>query len=101
MTTTTKASTPIDLGISYARTDLSTPVAMLNPESTLRDRIFYCASMADSLRGLSDVLQETDDEDVCKIAELFGALIDPLASVLNELRGDVYSQDKTHCKVQP
>ena len=100
MTTTTKASAPVDLGISYARTELSTPVAMLNPESTLLDRIIYCASLADGLRKLSDVLQEAGDDDTCRIAELFGAMVDPLDSVLDALRSDVYGQGKTRGEVQ-
>ena len=99
MTTTTKASTLVDLGSSYTRTELSAPVAMLNPESTLRDRILYCASIADSLRKLSDVLQEWGGDDT-RIAELFGAMVDPLVSVLDVLRSDVYGQGKTRDEVQ-
>ena len=69
-------------------TSSATPVAILNTESTLHDRIAYCWGLANQLHILSDILAEHENPEVQQVVALFGCQLMPLQVMLETLGSD-------------
>ena len=65
-----------------------TPVAILNTESTLHDRIAYCSGLANQLHTLSDFLAQHENPDMRQVADLLDSLLQPLQAMLHKLGTD-------------
>lgn len=64
------------------------PVAVLNPASTLHDRIAYCWGLAAQLHDLSQFLNESDTPEVRRVSSTFFCQLVPLVAVLERLGSD-------------
>ena len=69
-------------------TSSTTPVAILNPESTLHERVAYCWGLANQLHVLSDFLVQHESREIQQVAALFGSQLKPLVTILNKLGSD-------------
>ena len=78
----------LDAYLSANWTSSEIPVAILNIESTLHDRIAYCWGVTNQLHVLSDFLCEHDNTDIRQLAALFGCQLQPLKVVLQQLGND-------------
>ncbi|MCB8747646.1 hypothetical protein LHU53_12095 [Rhodoferax sp. U2-2l] len=68
------------------RGESAPPVAILNPETTLHDRIAYCWGLGAQIEELSMLLLDTPaDSAQSRIGTLLKHNIDPLMAVLHEL----------------
>ena len=65
-----------------------TPVAILNTESTLHQRIAYCWGLAHQLVIMSDFLIEHQNPEFRQIGELFDSQLQPLVTLLDKLGAD-------------
>lgn len=61
----------------------STPVAVLNAESTLHDRIAYCYGLSEIIAHLADFCRFDDNADVQRVGVLLHHQIKPLVEVLH------------------
>ena len=79
---------------NWASSDV--PVAILNTESTLHDRIAYCWGLANQLYVLSDLLAEHENREIQQVAALFGSQLKPLEVMLEKLGYDIPSSERAH-----
>ena len=68
------------------------PVAILNEDSTLHERVAYCWGLASSLDDLSMLLNESSVPDVARISGLFYYRLQPLVAMLERLGSDTRRQ---------
>jgi hypothetical protein len=66
----------------------ATPVAILNTQSTLHERIAYCWGLANQLHVLSDFLAQHENPEIQQAATLFGSQLQPLVTMLKKLGSD-------------
>ena len=71
------------------------PVAILNTESTLHDRIAYCWGLANHLHVLSDFLCNHDNAEIRQVAALFGCQLMPLEVMLHKMGDDTKPGNRT------
>ena len=64
------------------------PVAILNTESTLHDRISFCWNLANQLHVLSSLLAEHENREIKETAAMFGGQLIPLEAMLRKLGDD-------------
>ena len=64
------------------------PVAILNPASTLHERIAYCWAVANDLQALSELLSLSREPDLSRMACLFLNQVKPLVEMLECLGTD-------------
>ena len=64
------------------------PVAILNTESTLHDRISFCWNLANQLHVLSDLLGQHENREIQEVAALFGCHLIPLEAMLEKVGDD-------------
>ena len=88
MTDTPPAPVRLDAFQSDNWTSSAIPVAILNPESTLHQRIAYCWGLANQLHALSDVLAQHESPEIQQVAALFGSQLQPLVTMLKKLGSD-------------
>ena len=69
-------------------TSSEVPVAILNTNSTLHDRIAFCWGLANQLHVLSDFLTQHEDPEIRQIAALFGCQLIPLEAMLKKVGDD-------------
>ena len=69
-------------------TSRAVPVAILNTESTLHDRIAYCWGLAKNLHVLSFNLNQHSNSEVREVAFLFGCQLQPLEVMLEKMGSD-------------
>ena len=74
-------------------TSSDVPVAILNTNSTLHDRIAYSWALANQLHVLSDLLVEHDNQEVRNVAALFCSQLMPLEAMLKTLGFDTRLSD--------
>ncbi len=67
------------------------PVAVLNMESTLHDRIAYAWGLANQLQVLSGFLGQHENPEIQQVAALFGCQLTPLEVLLHKLGEDTKS----------
>jgi hypothetical protein len=72
-----------------------TPVAILNTESTLHQRISYCWSLAHQLHLMSDFLSGHMSLESRQIAEFLDTHLHPLVTLLEKLGADTKESDDT------
>ena len=72
-----------------------TPVAILNDESTLHERIAYCWGLANQLHVLSDFLCDHDNREIKQVAALFSSQLQPLETLLQKLGDDTKPGNQT------
>lgn len=83
-------STPVRLDAFQGDnwTSSTNPVAILNTESTLHERIAYCWGLANQLHVLSDFLIQHENPEIQQAAALFGCQLQPLENMLKQLGSD-------------
>lgn len=59
------------------------PVAILNTDSTLHERIAYCYGMSEMIGNLADLCRFDDNADVQRVGALLNHQIKPLIEVLH------------------
>ena len=64
------------------------PVAILNMDSTLHDRIAYCCGMANHLHVLTDLLAQHENIEIRQLAALFDGHLIPLETLLKKMGDD-------------
>ena len=69
------------------------PVAILNEDSTLHERIAYCWGLAEALNELSVLLNESAASDVARVSGLYYNRLQPLVAMLERLGSDTRIQD--------
>ena len=69
----------------------TTPVTILNTESTLHDRIAHCWGLANQLHVLSELLAEHENREIQQVAALFGSQLKPLEAMLDKMGNDTQS----------
>ena len=69
------------------------PVAILNEDSTLHERIAYCWGLAESLNELTVLLNESAASDVARVSGLYYNRLQPLVAMLERLGSDTRIQD--------
>ena len=75
-------------------TSRAVPVAILNTDSTLHDRIAFSWSLAKNLHVLSVTLDQHMNSEIQDVAALFGSQLQPLEVMLKKLGSDTNpSQD--------
>ena len=88
MTKTSSVMVRLDAYQNDNWTSSEVPVAILNTESTLHDRIAYCWGLANQLHVLSDFLCDHDNPEIKQVAALFSCQLQPLESLLEKLGSD-------------
>ena len=88
MTDTPSAHVRLDAHQNDNWTSSEIPVAILNTESSLHDRIAYCWGLANQLHVLSDFLGQHESLEIQQIAALFGCQLMPLEVMLQKLGDD-------------
>ncbi len=66
----------------------ATPVAILNTESTLHQRIAYCWGLANQLHIFSDFLVQHENSEIRQVAQQYLSQLQPLVNLLNKLGTD-------------
>ena len=61
----------------------ATPVAILNTDSTLHERIAYCYGMGEMVANLADLCRFDDNADIQRVGALLHHQIKPLMEVLH------------------
>jgi len=64
------------------------PVAILNTESTLHDRIAFSWGLANQLHVLTDFLAEHANPEIRQVTALFSSQLMPLEAMLQQLGND-------------
>ena len=93
METTTTAPLRLDEGHNANWNLDAKPVAILNKDSTLHERLAYCWGLAASLDDLAMLLNQSSVPDVARISGLFNSRLQPLVAMLERLGSDTGSQD--------
>jgi hypothetical protein len=88
MTDTPSAQVRLDAFQSDNWSSSATPVAILNTESTVHDRIGFCWGLANQLHTLSDLLAQHENTEIQQVAALFGCQLQPLEVMLQKLGND-------------
>ena len=85
MTKTSSAQVRLDAFQNDNWSSSDVPVAILNAESNLHDRIAYCWGLVKHLHVLSDLLAEHENSEIQNVAALFGSQLIPLEAILNNM----------------
>ena len=93
MESTSKAPLRLDEGHNLNWKIHAKPVAILNEDSTLHERVAYSWGLATSLEELSLLLTESSVTDVARSAGLFFNRLQPLVAMLERLGSDTWGQD--------
>jgi hypothetical protein len=93
MIDTPSAPVRLDAFQSNNWTSSTTPVAILNTQSTLHERIAYCWGLANQLHVLSDFLAQHENPEIQQAAVLFGSQLQPLVTMLKKLGSDTRPDD--------
>ena len=101
MTETASAMVRLDAYQNTNWTSSEVPVAILNTESTLHDRIAYCWGLANQLHTLSDLLTQHESHEIQQVAALFGSQLMPLEVMLQKLGCDTLSNRSKEQGLQP
>lgn len=64
------------------------PVAVLNPDSSLHDRLAYCWGLASRLNEMTQLLGVHGDFELQRVSMLFGCHVTPLLAVLDLMASD-------------
>ena len=88
MTNTPSEPIRLDAFQSDKWTGDSIPVAILNTESTLHQRIAYCWGLAHQLHIFSDFLVQHENPEMRQVGELFDSQLQPLVTLLDKLGTD-------------
>ncbi len=76
------------------------PVAILNTESTLHQRIAYCWGLANQLHTLSNFLDQHENPEIRQVAQQYVSQLQPLENLLYKLGTDTLPEEKYE-KQQP
>jgi hypothetical protein len=60
-------------------------VAILNPDSTLHDRIAFCWESANAIDSFADMCQFNDNDDIQRVGAILHHQITPLLQLLSFL----------------
>jgi hypothetical protein len=67
------------------------PVAMLNPDSSMHERIAYCWGLAANIEAIAAMGNASADGDVSRFANLLSSTVVPLLATLGNL-GDLTAE---------
>jgi len=88
MTDTPSALVRLDAHQSDNWISSTTPVAILNTESTLHERVAYCWGLATQLHVLSDLLAQHENPEIQQVAAQYGFQLIPLMATLHKIGSD-------------
>jgi len=66
------------------------PVAILNPNSTMHERIAFCWQAVEAISNLADLLRFDDNDDIQRVGVILRQQVTPLLNVLHVIGSDTH-----------